>query len=109
MVAADPHQRPDAVLYPTPVVYATDRHLGAARYWYGEDMPKPGESLWALRRRRDKVTSVLRSPESEKHNDQLMSQMEGRTDPVPYQSAKNGRGPAIICWNLTSLGAEGQE
>lgn len=94
------HQRGlTPTMYPTPKAYEEVGSMGAARFWHAEDMQRRGEPRASAISRRRSLTSVRRLPGDWEHINQIMVEMDGRTDFVPYRARENGRSSATLYQN----------
>ena len=85
--------------YPSPLPYSASNAMGAADYWYAEDMPKKGEGMAAYAARKHRTTSVRRLPEDGAMIDEIMRSREGSSAFVPYVAGENGRASATLYHN----------
>lgn len=102
----------EAGLTPSPFVsparYANHNGMGAAALWKAEDMPRPGEPLGNLRKRKERNTSVKRREGDWKIIDSIMEGRQGSSDYVPFRAHANGRQSATLSENLMGQGAGGE-
>lgn len=95
----------------SPAVYAemgpTGRATRASIFWNCEDMRKPREPFGGTRLRRNKITSVRRTPEDWPQIEQIMAERDGDTSFVPFRAHENGRASATLCATSTGQGAGG--
>lgn len=100
-------------LYCSPRVYSEASPSGlatrASMLWHCEDMPRPGERASSLRRRREALTSVRRTPSDWPHIEKIMDQRDGDTSFVPYWAHQNSRASATLCSTSTGQGAGGDK
>jgi hypothetical protein len=81
----------------TPASYATRGGQGANALWHAEDMPRAGEPLYALGRRRERITSVpKRNQKSWENIHKIMAEREGSDAYVGFRAHENGRASATL-------------
>lgn len=81
----------------SPASYATRGATGAAALWHCEDMRRPGERPMVHKRRREALTSIMRTGADWAKIDKVMARQAGSSEFVPYTAAGNGRASATLC------------